>query len=245
MKRDRDNLGKVESVSTIIVNFGTILSWLLTIFTAYVLTSQPQPISLPGVIELNAGYKLLFLTSVFLGYLQLLKRSWESQARHGKDVEGSFGSYIYGSVIKFKRPLVFIGFLIILSIIIMVIFTEVIVLAILSILLLIIILVTMFITGWQENIEKVKRRYDDEFRKRWLKRIKKQLYQNGFTHTGDFLALSEGIDEINWAIKLYFSYYEFEQNLTFNQRFLRNGLKTYEVCEVRFPHIASQIDEEQ
>jgi hypothetical protein len=243
MKSSQDNISKIESVSTIIVNIGTILSWLLTIFTAYVLTTQTQPISLPGILELNASYKLLFLTSIFLGYLQVLKRSWENQKRTAKEIEGSFASYIYGSVIKFKRPLVFIGFLIILSIIAIVIYTEVIGLGIAFILLGISALITIFLVDDGKNAEKIKWRYDDEFRKRWLKRVKKQLYQNGYTHTADFVNLSAQIDEINWAIKLYFDYYEFDQDLIFNQRYLKDGFDSYEVCEIRFPHIASQIND--
>src|SRR3990172_8900161 len=106
MKRTHDNIDKVESFSTIIVNIGTILSWVFTFFTAFVLTSQPQPISLPGIFELGGSYKLIFLSSIFLAYIQLLKRGWENQKRSAKDVEGTFGSYLYGSTIKLKRPLV-------------------------------------------------------------------------------------------------------------------------------------------
>ena len=242
MDNKKDNIARIESVSTIIVNIGTIASWVLTIFTAFVLTSQPQPISLPGVLELNAAYKLLFLVSIFLGYLQILKRNWETQKRTAKEIEASFGSYIYGSVIKLKRPVVFIGFLIILSIIIIVIFTEVIGLGI-AIIIVGLITLGLFIFSDEEYPEKVKRRYDDEFRKRWLKRIKKELYENGRITTIDFQNLPMGFDEINWAIKLYFEIYEFEQDLIFSERFIEKNFTKYEICEVRFRHVKSILDD--
>jgi hypothetical protein len=141
----------VESVSTIIVNIGTILYWVLSAVTAVILNLQPQPIILPGFFELGPVYKLIFYTSVFLGYIQLLKKSWENQKRRGKDVEGTFGSYLFGSAIKLKRPLVFIGFLIILGIISVFMFTELAGLAIMIAFLGGSILLTFFLQGgWIE-----------------------------------------------------------------------------------------------
>lgn len=242
MENKKDNIARIESISTIIVNIGTIVSWALTIFTAYVLTSQPQPISLPGVLELNTAYKLLFLVSAFLGYLQLLKRNWENQKRSSKEVESNFASYLYGGVIKLKRPLVFIGFLIILSIIAIVIFTELIGLGVAIIIIGIATAATIFFSN-EPYAERIKWRYDDEFRKRWLKRIKKQLYDDGYATTVDFQNLPMGYDEINWAIKLYFEIYEFEQDLILSQRFIEKKYRQYEICEVRFRHVKSRLDD--
>jgi hypothetical protein len=240
MKRDDNSIGKLESFSTIIVNIGTIAWWIFSLFTAFVLTSQPQPISLPGVLELGAPYKLIFLISIFLGYIHLLKRIWENQKRNAKDVEGSFGSYLYGSTIKLKRPSVLIGFVSILSIIAVLIFTEILVLAFILVFAVVVGVLSFFaIEGW--NV--MKRGYDDEYRKRWLKRVKNQLHQEGVAHTAHFVDLpSTTTDEINWAINLYFDLYEFEQDLIFSEKTIRKGLDTHELSEIRFEHIPSRIN---
>lgn len=112
-KYPQDEIGKIESVSTIIVNIGTIMSWLFAAVTAFALISQPQPIEPLGILKFNVWYKFLFLVSVFLGYIQLLRKSWENKKRRASrsSIEGNFGSFLYGSVVKLKRPLVLIGFL--------------------------------------------------------------------------------------------------------------------------------------
>lgn len=240
MENKKDSIDKIESISTVIVNIGTLISWGLTIFTAFVLTSQPQPISLPGFIELNAPYKLLLITSVFFGYIQLLRRQWGIQKRKAKDVEGSFGSYLFGSIIKFKRPLILIGFLIIFTIAGTIIFTEMIGLGITIVLLGISTVVTFFVVGgWEET----KRKFDDEFRKKWIKRVRNQLYESGCTHTLDFTNLPVRSSEINWAIEMYFDMYEFVQDLIFTQRHIEKGISTYRLCEIRFKHVPSRLNE--
>jgi hypothetical protein len=240
MKQEQGNISKIESVTTVIVNIGTIISWLLTFFTAYVLTSQPQPVTLPGILELNATYKLIFLVSILLGYIQLLRRSWQSQKKSAKDVEETFGNYIYGSVIKLKRPLVLIGFMVILPIIFTVIFTEIIWLAGIIFLFGVVFLLIFFsVNGWVF----VKREFDDDIRKRWLKRIKNQLFKNGYVHTTDFTNLPVELGEINWAIKLYFQIYEFQQDLTYRQKYIKHNFEKYKICEIRFNHVPSQLDE--
>ncbi len=236
--RTHDRIDRAESISNIVVNVGTMISWLLTIFTAFVLTAQPKPVSLPGILELNTPYKLLFLTSVFLGYVQLLRRGWEKQIRTAKDIEGSFGSYVYGSVIKFKRPLVVIGFLIILGIGAIVMFTEISWLGpavgIGSIF-----AVPAFFAF--EGPQYLKRHYDDEYRKRWLRRIRTRLYEHGCTVTTDFQDLPTSDGEINWALKLYFDRYEFEQGLVFSEKSTEQGPETSPICEIRFGHVASRL----
>jgi len=88
----------------------------------------------------------------------------------------------------------------------------------------------------------IKRTYDDEYRKRWLKRVKNELYGSGSASTVDFRNLpGSHIDEVNWAIKLYFDLYEFEKDLIFSDRKIEKGLRTYEVCEIRFKHAESHI----
>ena len=228
---------KIETLSTIIVNIGTIVSWGLTAFTAFVLTSQPQPIALPGFIELNAWYKLLFFTSILLGYIQVLKTSWEGQKRTTKgNIEGSFGSYLFGSIVKFKRPLIFIGFLIILTLIGTIVFTEIIGLGVAIIFVLFFSSFAFFsLDGWSAT----KRQFDDDFRKRWLKRIKNQLYENGCTTTLDFVNLPLERDEINWALQMYFNYYEFEQDLVFTQRFFTPDYIL--IYEIRFKNVPSVL----
>jgi len=237
MKHSEDRISKIESVTTIIVNFGTIAAWLFSFFTVIVLNIQPQPISLPGVVTLGAGYKLLFLVSIFLAYFQLLKRSWEQQKRHGKDVEGTFGSYIYGSTIKGKRPLVSIGFVALLGIILGLIFTQIIWFAI--------ILCFGFLVGGAALSDAdlradIKRHFDDEYRKRWLRRIRDQLHTDGRSHSGNFMTLPDvTLDEINWAIKMYFEMYEFEQRLAIDDDTVEHNSLHYTIYELRFRHVPS------
>jgi len=248
MKRSDDNLGKVESVSTIIVNFGQlvlwlgqILWWVFSFFTAFVLTSQHQQISLPGIVELNSWYKLVFLLSLLLGYIQLLKTSWENQKRRGKDSEGNFGSYVYGSTIKGKRPLVLIGFIALLGIIGVLVFTELIGL---GIAMMFAAIIGGFLFIFLDGPTAVKQHYDDDFRKRWLKRVKNKLYDDGCTYTLHFRNLPNAdADEINWAIKLYFDLHEFEQDLIFSEKTITRKFRDYELCEIRFEHVPSQISD--
>jgi len=240
MKNTHDKLSNVESITTIIVNIGTIISWAFSIFTFFVLAWQPQPITLPGILELSASYKLIFLISIFLGYLQLLKRLWEKSKRTHTEVESSFGSFIYGSVIKFKRPLVLVGFLIIFGVIIIVLFEADLFIAF--------ILIFFGFIGFvyalmerKEISDKAKKKYDDEYRKRWLKRVQAQLYQDGFAHTANFINLEYEIEDINWAIRTYFDIYEFEKDLTFGVQYVEKNYHTYEICEIRFKHVVSQL----
>ncbi len=244
MKNSRENLSNVESVTTIFVNIGTIISWAFSIFTFFVLVWQPQPITLPGVLELSAPYKFIFLISIFLGYLQLLRRLWERSKRTHNETEASFGSYIYGSVIKFKRPIVFIGFLIIFEVMLIVLFEANPFLAV--------ILSFVGFIGFvyallerEEISEKAKKKYDDEYRKRWLKRIQALLYQDGFAHTVNFINLEYNIEDINWAIRIYFDVYEFEKDLTFGLQYIERNYQTYEICEIRFKHVESQLSKFQ
>lgn len=236
--RTHDTIDRAESISTIIVNIGTMISWLLTIFTAFVLTSQPKPISLPGILELGTPYKLLFLSSVFLGFVQLLRKGWENQKRRARDIEGTFGSYVYGSVIKFKRPLVFIGFLVILGITAIVAFTAMPWLGPVLVFIGFIAGPAFFVT---DGHIYVRRLYDDEYRKRWLRRIRTRLYEYGCTVSVDFQNLPTTLSEINWALKLYFDRYEFEQDLVFSKKYIEKGLETYEICEIRFENVPSRL----
>jgi hypothetical protein len=232
----------VESVSTIIVNIVTILYWILSAITALVLNLQPRPIVVPGFFELGTTYKFVFYLSLFFGYIHLLRRSWETQKRRGKDVEGTFAGYLFGSVIRLKRPIVLIGFLVVLGLIGAFVGAE------LPLLLLIIAIVgfaltmTFFIegSGW----EGLKRRFDDDYRKHWLKRVRNKLYENGSTNTLDFLNLpSSDTDEIEWALNLYFQLYEFEQGLIFRERSYERGLRRVTVREIRFKHVPSHLPE--
>jgi hypothetical protein len=61
MKNRDENLNRVETVTTIIVNIGTITSWVITVITALTLIAQPQPIVLPGFFELGKPYTITFL----------------------------------------------------------------------------------------------------------------------------------------------------------------------------------------
>jgi hypothetical protein len=232
----------VESVSTIIVNIGTIIYWVLSAVTAVVLNLQPQPIVLPGFFELGAAYKLIFYVSLFLGYIQLLKKNWETSKRRGKDVEGTFGSYLFGSVFKFKRPIVFIGFITILGIIGVFLFAELSILAFFIALFGFAAIVSFLVNGgWNDLVQ----RYDDDFRKRWLKRVRNRLYENGHANTSDFLDLPDTeVSEIEWAITTYFRIYEFEQDLLFREKFYREGTETIRVFEIRFKHVLSHLPNE-
>ncbi len=243
MKQGKDELERVESITTIVVNIGTIISWLFSLFTFFVLAIQPEPISLQGLFELNSAYKILFLVSIFLAYIQVLRRFWLRSKKSLKEIEGTFGSYLFGSLIKFKRPLVLLGFLIIFGVTTIIIFETDIFLASMLCVAGLFGAGYIFIEG-KSILEKAKRQFDDDFRKKWLKRVKKQLYQDGYAHTGNFLNLPGDMDEINWAIKTYFDSFEFEQDLVFSQKYLKKDFETYEICEIRFKHVASQLDDE-
>lgn len=239
MKNNQENLGKVESLSTIIVNIGTIVSWAFSLFTFFVLAWQPEPISLPGILELSASYKILFLVSIFLAYIHLLRRFWEKAKRTHNEIEGSFSSFLYGSVIKFKRPLVFVGFFIILGEILIVFFeTNIFFGGLVSFFGFSGILTAILDGNFQERARK---KYDDDFRRRWLKRVKEQLHKDGYACTINFLNLVEEIDEINWAIRTYFDIYEFEKDLTFTLENIVRDNQTIEICEVRFKHVESIV----
>ncbi|MBX3037052.1 MAG: hypothetical protein KF758_09070 [Anaerolineales bacterium] len=243
MTQNKQELERVESITTIVVNIGTIISWLFSLFTFFVLAVQPEPISLKGLFELNWAYKILFLSSIFLAYIQVLRRFWLNSRKSSKETEGTFGAYLFSSLIKFKRPLVLLGFFIIVGVTTIIIFETDIFFA--SMLCVFSLFGTIFLfTEGKEILEKIKRQFDDDFRKKWLKRVKKQLHQDGYAHTANFINLPHDMEEINWAIKTYFELYEFEQDLVFSQKYIKKSYETYEVCEIRFEHVKSQLSDE-
>lgn len=244
MKSDLGKLEKVESVSTIIVNIGTIISWIFSVITFFVLASQPEPVTIPGLLELSTSYKILFIISILFGYIQLLRRSWENHRKSGNETEGNFSNYLYGSVIKFKRPLVVLGFVFILgTLFIILLDANAWVTAIACC------LVGLFGGGGVFAIvsespyilKRISRRYDYEIRRKWLLRVRNQLHKDGYAHTGNFANLSDDLIEINWAIKMYFDVNEFEQDLVFSQQTIEKDSSVFEVCEIRFKHVASHL----
>ena len=213
MKRKDEALGKFETITTIIVNLGTIISWIITFITAFALLVQPTPISIPGFFELGKPYILTFLISILFGYLQLLRRFWRNSQMTKADSESNFGSYLYGSIFKLKRPFVIIGFAVIFIQLYQVEPTAT------SIFLAVFLLVcgvfafAMFDENSPADIKKFVWQIDDEFSKRWTKRVKSQLHDKGYAFTSDFNNLGIDSDEVNWAIEFYFNRYEFEQDL--------------------------------
>lgn len=126
-------------------------------------------------------------------------------------------------------------------------FTEILWLGILGGILGFATLMTFFSEAVPKDLQQnLQRRYDDEYRKRWLKRVRIRLYQQGVASTADFAGLPVELDEINWAIRLYFQIYEFEKNLIYDQKYLENPdkyLAKYKICEIRFMNVASQLDQ--
>ena len=77
---------------------------------------------------------------------------------------------------------------------------------------------------------------DDELYKRWAKRIKKLLYNNGYVFTSDFDHLGVEQDKVNWAIETYFNRHEFEQDLV-----LSKYLEGEDFFELRFDNLPTRL----
>lgn len=242
MKNRDEGLNKFETVTTIIVNIGTIISWVITFITALTLIAQPQPITIPGFFELGKPYILIFLICILFGYLQLLRHFWRRSRFKKKETESSFASYLFMSVIKFKNPFVLVGFAIVFISIGQV---EPIGLAVVSMSLLLVGAVALLETYQPgANVSPTTMFFwglDDEFSKRWLKRVRNQLYGGGYVFTSDFTNLNCGAIQINWAIENYFNRYEFEQDLILTKL----GYSGHYFLELRFNHLPTRLKKEQ
>ena len=230
-----DTIEKTATWTTIVANVISIGSWLFSFFTAVALNVQPEPVSLLGVVEINGYYKLLFLVGIFLGYIHLLRVLWRS----GKNVENSLGSFIYNSVINLKRPLVAAGFFLLIGTFEIVIFTETPELAAVETLLLLFALFFGGLVLFGEDFQGwifIRLRYDPGHRQKWMKRIRKRLHEQGYVQTKDFTGMGFSDKEINWALKLYFEIYEFQQDLALNCYKRASGIFIYtrEICELGF-----------
>lgn len=237
MKNRDEGLSKVESITTIIVNVGTIVSWVITLITAVTLIAQPQPIVIPGVFELGKPYALTFLVSVLFGYLQVLRNFWHRSRLTNSEAESSFGSYLYASIVKFKRPFILVGFAFIL-----------IPLGQLEPVGVSVVLIIFFLIGGTyllylrlEKPEKFRWTLDDEFSKRWLKRVRNQLHDYGYVFTSDFNNLNIYEDEVNFAIENYFHRYEFEQGLVLTKHSYKRLFEDHYFLELRFDHLPTRL----
>ncbi|MCL4275410.1 MAG: hypothetical protein KJZ77_16175 [Anaerolineales bacterium] len=241
MKSKDETLGKFETITTIIVNLGTIISWVITFITAFALMVQPTPISLPGFFELGKPYKLIFLISILFGYLQLLRRFWRNSKMTKADSENNFSSYLYGSIFKLKRPFVIIGFAVIFIQLYQVEPTTTSIFLAISLLTCGIIAYAMFDEDSPADIKKVVWQIDDEFNKRWIKRVKSQLHDKGYAFTSDFSNLGIDLDEVNWAIEFYFNRYEFEQDLILTKRWYKEQFEEKLFLELRYNHLPTRL----
>jgi hypothetical protein len=245
MKNRDEGLNKVETVSTIIVNIGTIISWVITLVTALTLIVQPQPIVIPGFFELGKPYTLIFLISILFGYIQLLRHFWHRSHFIKTNIESSFASYLYMSVVKFKRPFVLIGFAIIYVAIAQVEPNGVIGISMITLIFGGSALAAGYFDSSANPIKKFFWGLDDEFSKRWLKRARNQLYSCGYLFTSDFNNLHVDEDEINWAIENYFNRFEFEQDLVLTKRSYRELLEEHYFLEVRFGHLPTRLQKKE
>jgi hypothetical protein len=245
MKNRDEDLNRVETVTTIVVNIGTIISWIITLITALTLIAQPRPIVIPGILELGKPYAITFLISVLFGYIQLLRHFWRRSGFTKTETENGFASYMYMSIVKFKRPFVLLGFAPILIALAQV---EPVGFGFISFLTIIISLSVVF-AGFEDSSDNPFRNFvwklDDEFYKRWLKRVKNQLYDCGYVFTTDFANLDIDENQINWAIENYFNRHEFEQDLVLTKRSYRKLLEDHQFLELRFAHLPTRLKKEQ
>lgn len=245
MKNRDEDLNRVETVTTIVVNIGTIISWVITLITALTLIAQPQPIVIPGVFELGKPYTIIFLISVLFGYIQVLRHFWRRSGFTKTEAENGFASYLYMSIVKFRRPFVLVGFALILIAIAQV---EPVGFGIISFVTFIVgfsVIMTGFTDSSDNPIRKFFWKLDDELSKRWLKRVKNQLYDCGYVFTSDFANLDIDEHQINWAIENYFNRYEFEQDLVLTKRSHTKLLQDYHFLELRFAHLPTRLKKEQ
>jgi len=235
-----NELGKLETITTIIVNIGTIISWVTTLVTALALVAQTEPIKINDIFQIGTPYKIAFLISVLFGYIQLLRHFWTNSRFKKAETESSFAAFLYVSIIKFKRPVVLVGFLIIFAALFQVEPFG------FSVLLGLTVLfggatVMAFLDTSPEKVKRFFWQADDEFRKRWLKRVKNELYNTGYVHTSDFKHSGVDEGEINWAIEAYFNRYEFEQDLILSKKVERFSEKAF--LELRFSHLPTLLKE--
>lgn len=239
MKNQEEGLNTVESITTVIVNLGTIVSWIFTLFTALTLFAQPQPVSIAGLAKLGKGYIIIFLISVLFGYIHLLDYFWRQSRLKNSGVEYSFASFLYGSIVKFRRPLVLVGFA---AVFISIYYAEPIVFIVLTILI-VIGLVAFVSTSLKGDSFTIFWQLDDNVYRQWMKRIKTQLNGSGYAFTSDFESLGSR-DKINWAIEVYFNNHEFEQGLILSRHISRSiwgTLSTLEFLEIRFSHLPTRL----
>jgi hypothetical protein len=78
-KSDR-KLASFSTITEIIVNVGTIGSWVASLVTALVLRVQKNPVIIPGFnITLDANFQFALVVSGVLAYIQYLQGYWKKK----------------------------------------------------------------------------------------------------------------------------------------------------------------------
>ncbi len=222
-------LNRVSIIFELIVNVGTIASWILGLFSAFVLTTQPSPIALPGInFPLSASYQFVLWISALLAYMHFLRRYWEKNQSSQK-FSDSFGAYIFRDLLHLKQPLLLTPFILAIAIGIQIAIkgasnNE----PLITTLYVIIGAVTFFVVVMSQVIilsdgvsdDKVYEEWNksERLKERWINRIRKKLEVQESVNTEDFITLPlppRWADKhINWALEMYFYKFEMEENLS-------------------------------
>jgi hypothetical protein len=235
-KKRQESLSFAATLIGLVVDLREIIIWLLpvilSLITGITLISQPTPPQVPGFnLKLGAWYQLVLLLSGGLAYLHLLRRTWVNSKSEDDPLSESFKEFFWLDLFRFKRPLllipIFLFFVIWLGIGISPFFygsNEESFVGFMILILLFFALTALIVDFYSSvQITDEIRKWDNdiELKKRWIKRIKYHLQQHGIVTTMDF-DNNVGLDatsvkdneQINWALKMYFLEYEFEQDLT-------------------------------
>lgn len=230
----QNNFSRVSTILGFIVDSATVASWVLSLVSTIALASQPETPQLPGVnAELGAWYQLVLLWSGLFAYIHFLRRRWAKDDSLIDPLSDSFSDFLCYDLPELKRPSFLIPFILFFALWIEIAFSA----EKGSITVLFLILLLVFISGfgaWRAQVQTQDELYDrrmdwnedTDLQERWIKRIERTLHERGYVTTEMFednvgLNLTSLVDrrQINWALKMYFDLYEFEQDLMLSEKF--------------------------
>lgn len=244
----REGFEHIATILGFIVDGATVLSWILSFIAAIALSSQPQTPSLPGVnIELGPWYQLVLLLSSAFAYVHFLRRQWIKDNTADDPLSDTFQSFLFRDLPALKRPLLIIPIILFYALwfgigvnvladgnvksgfpILVIGGTAL----LLSLVLIVGIRQLDVIYDHQNDWDN-----NNDLQSKWIERIDRKIQEFGSVDTEMFentvgLSLTSVIDveQINWAIQMYFGLYEFEQNLELSEEYTVTRNQTPVCC---------------
>jgi len=218
-------LNRFSTITEIIVNVGTIGSWVLGLGSAYVLNIQKSPVVVPGInFVLDENFQFALVVCAFLAYIHFLQIYWERN-REKLHLSNIFLDFIFWDLARLKQPLLLIPIVMASAISLQVLtysyWQQCVIAPLLFAGLLIFFYRLRYNLSPQRQYEQLLDQWadDQDWKDMWNRRIKAKIEKYGSVTAGDFSEVGSNLKkgkhllEIEAALAYYFQRNEFEQDL--------------------------------